>query len=143
MPNILRNILAVIAGWFVGSIFNMGTMYLVMKIIGIPEGVDPMDPSSIAANIGNYETKHFLSPFLGHAIGTLVGAYVAAKISVGQKMIRALMVGVLFLIGGSMMAYMIPAPLWTEIADLLLAYIPMAYLGGILAGARKKNHQRL
>ena len=39
------------------------------------------------------------------------------------------------------MVSMLGGPMWFNITDLLLAYIPMGYLGGILA--RGKPHSRL
>ena len=45
----------------------------------------------------------------------------------------ALGVGVFFLIGGAMMVKMIGGPIWYNMVDLLLAYLPMGFLGGALA----------
>ena len=49
-------------------------------------------------------------------------------------------IGVFFLIGGTMSVFMLPAPVWFEILDLSLAYIPMGWLGGKL-GAYGKRYQ--
>ena len=72
-------------------------------------------------------------PFLAHALGTLAGAWLAALLAASHKMGLALGIGVLFLAGGISAVVMLPAPLWFEVLDLLLAYIPMAWLGGRLA----------
>jgi hypothetical protein len=45
----------------------------------------------------------------------------------------ALAIGFFFLIGGIMNVFMLPSPLWFTILDLAGAYIPMAWLGGLLA----------
>jgi hypothetical protein len=42
-------------------------------------------------------------------------------------------IGFLFLLGGIMMVYMLPGPVWFAITDLAVAYVPMAWLGGKLA----------
>ena len=42
----------------------------------------------------------------------------------------ALAVGGLFLLGGIIINFMLPGPTWFSIADIVLAYIPMAWLGG-------------
>ena len=44
--------------------------------------------------------KNFVFPFLAHALGTLAGAFVAAKIAASHKMRFALAIGFLFLLGG-------------------------------------------
>jgi hypothetical protein len=48
----------------------------------------------------------------------------------------ALVIGAFFLIGGAMMVFMLPSPLWFSVVDLALAYFPMAWLGGKI-GIRK------
>ncbi len=45
-----------------------------------------------------------------------------------QRIYIAYLVGVFFLAGGIAASFMIPAPLWFIALDLLLAYIPMAWL---------------
>jgi hypothetical protein len=45
----------------------------------------------------------------------------------------ALGIGVLFLLGGIMVNTMLPAPTGFIASDLLLAYLPMAWLGGKIA----------
>jgi len=79
------------------------------------------------------EFKYFIFPFLAHALGTLVGAIIAGSIAVNHKMKFSLAIGVLFLIGGIMVNYMLPGPTWFAAIDILLAYIPMAWLGGKIA----------
>ena len=133
MNPVLRNVLAVIAGAFIGSFVNMGIIMLSGSVVPLPEGVDPASAESIKANIHLFESKHFIMPFLAHAIGTLVGAFIAAKISGTHQMRVALIVGVLFLIGGILNVIALSAPMWFNITDLVLAYIPMAWLGGKLA----------
>jgi hypothetical protein len=79
------------------------------------------------------QPKHFLMPFLAHALGTFVGAFIAAKIAATSKMVIAIAIGIVFMIGGIMMVMMLPSPLWFDATDLALAYIPMAYLGSRLS----------
>jgi hypothetical protein len=128
MNPILRNILAVLAGWIIGSAVNMGLVSLGHSIF--PMGVDPNDMEAMGNFLADAEAKYFVFPFLAHAIGTLIGAFAAAKIGVGNKLRSAMIVGVIFLAGGIMVATMIPAPTWFIALDLVVAYIPMAYIGG-------------
>jgi uncharacterized membrane protein len=66
-------------------------------------------------------------------LGTLVGAFVATKIAASRKQFMALLIGVFFLIGGAINISMLDGPMWFNGLDLLMAYIPMAYLGWMLA----------
>ncbi len=134
MNIIVRNVLAVIAGLVAGSVANMGLVMLGGIVIAPPAGVDPSNLDSIKASIHLFEAKHFLFPFLAHAAGALIGGLVASIIAGSRAMIMALIIGVLFLLGGIAASLMIPAPAWFIAADLLLAYIPMALLGWKLSG---------
>ncbi len=129
MNPVIRNILAVVLGLVAGSLVNGGLIQVSSSIIAPPDGVDVMTEEGLKAGIHLFEPKHFLFPFLAHALGTLVGAFVAAKICAGPKLMYALIIGFFFLFGGISMIFMLPSPLWFTLVDLLLAYIPMAYLG--------------
>jgi uncharacterized membrane protein len=133
MHPILRNVLAILAGVFIGGLVNGGLISISGSIVPLPEGVNPNDVNSIAENLHLYEAKHFIMPFLAHALGTLVGAFVAASIVVNNKMMFGIVIGIFFLVGGVMISMIIPAPTWFIALDLLVAYIPMGWLGGKLA----------
>ena len=92
----------------------------------------------LKASMHLFGPSNFILPFLAHALGTFVGAFIAALIAATHKMKFAIAIGVLFLIGGIANAFMLPAPAWFIAVDLLLAYMPMAYLGGILATRRDR-----
>lgn len=133
MNPILKNILAVVAGVVLGSIVNMGLIMISGSIIPPPEGVDVTNMESLKASMHLFEPKHFIFPFLAHALGTLAGAFVAALIAATHKMKFALGVGVFFLLGGIANVFMLPSPTWFAVLDLVGAYIPMGWLGGRLA----------
>jgi hypothetical protein len=134
MQPILRNILAVIAGIFIGSLVNMGIVMISGSIIPAPDGADVTTMEGLKATMHLFEPKHFIFPFLAHALGTLVGALLAARFAANNHMRFALAIGVFFLIGGITSVYMLPSPAWYTVLDLVGAYLPMGYLGGKLAG---------
>ena len=112
----------------------MGLVMASPHIIPPPVGVDVNDMESIKASIHLYELKHFIVPFLAHSLGTLVGAYVAVIISASYKLMVGLVIGVLFLLGGISVAFMLPSPVWFIVVDLVGAYVPMAWIGAKLTG---------
>jgi hypothetical protein len=132
MNTIVRNILAVIAGIVAMFVTKMAMITLGMAIFPPPPGSDMSTPEGIAAALPQMGLQHFIAPFLDHALGSLVGGLVAALVAGSHKMIFALAMGVLHLIGGVAAVYLIPAPLWFEALDLIVCYIPMAWLGGKL-----------
>ncbi|QNR24690.1 hypothetical protein [Croceimicrobium hydrocarbonivorans] len=129
MNPILRNVIAVIAGAFLGGVLNMFIVVYSGTIIPFPEGVDHSTAEGLSAGMHLFEPKHFLMPFLAHALGTLLAAFVCTKIAVRQKLALAMLMGVFFLVGGVMMVFELPSPAWFNATDLILAYIPMAWIG--------------
>ncbi len=132
MNPIVRNVLAVIFGWIGGSIVNMGLVKMGHATFPI-EGIDPNSMIELAEIMPTLEPKYFLFPFLAHALGTLVGAIIAGVIAANHKIKFSLAIGGLFLLGGIAVNYMLPGPTWFAVVDLLLAYIPMAWIGGKIA----------
>lgn len=136
MSPTVRNVLAVIAGAVVGAIVNGALITISPMVVPPPEGVDVTSPESIAAGMHLFETRHFVMPFLAHALGTLAGAFTAYRLASTHKAQMAFVVGALFLVGGIWAATMIPAPTWFIALDLVGAYFPMAWLATRLGGPR-------
>lgn len=130
MNPILKNIIAVILGLVLGSVVNMGLIMISGSVIPPPEGADVTTMEGLVESMHKFQPKHFIFPFLAHALGTLVGAFVATFIAANRKMKFALAIGVFFLIGGIVNVYLLPSPTWFAIVDLVGAYIPMAFIGG-------------
>lgn len=97
------------------------------------EGLDPNDMNALAKAMPTLSAKYFIFPFLAHALGTLLGAIVAGWIAASHKMKFSLAIGVLFLLGGIVVSFMLPAPIWFIACDIIIAYIPMAFIGGKIA----------
>lgn len=137
MNPIVKNIIAVVVGVLVGGAVNMGIIMISGSIIPPPEGVDVTTTEGLKAGIHLFEPKHFLMPFLAHALGTFVGAFITAKIAATYKMRFAIGVGAWYLLGGIFAVMMLPAPMWFNVTDLVLAYLPMAFIAGKIADRKK------
>ena len=116
----------------------MGIVMISGSVIPPPEGADVTTAEGLQASIHMFEAKHYIFPFLAHALGTLSGALVAALIGVNRKLTVAMIIGGFFLIGGILAAVMIPASPWFVVIDLLLAYLPMAWLGARIVLFKKR-----
>lgn len=136
MKSIAMNVLAAVTGFFVGSLVNILLVNVGPLVVPLPEGADVSTMEGLRDSMKLFAPANFLFPFLGHALGTLVGAFVAAKLAASHPMKFAIGIGLFFLLGGSMMASMVGGPMWFIAADLLLAYLPMGYLGGLLANRK-------
>ena len=138
---IARNLIACLVGLIVGSIINMAIVVYGPMLIPPPAGVDVTNAESIAQGMHLFEARHFITPFLAHAMGTLSGAFVAVLIAVSHKTIIAYVIGAFFLAGGITASFMIPAPLWFIVMDLGLAYIPMAMIAAHYGCPRQAGEQ--
>ena len=137
MPPFLRNTLSIVAGIIAGSIINLGLLEIGGKLIAPPTGADLSNAEGWKAALPLLQPKHFLFPFLAHALGTFAGAMVAAYWALA-KLRAAWVVGFVFLFGGIMSCFMIPAPLWFIATDLIMAYLPFAYVVGKYLGKKNK-----
>lgn len=127
--NIVRNILAVILGFVIGSIVNMAVLSLGHILMPPPAGFDGSSMQGVASTIHLLRPIDFIVPFLAHALGPFAGVLSAMFIAASGRKAIAIILGALFLLGGIAANIMIPAPAWYRIVDLVLAYIPMAWLG--------------
>ena len=133
MNPVIKNILAIIIGVILGSAINMGIITISGFIIPPPAGSDITTTEGLKASMHLFEPRHFIFPFLAHALGTFAGAFFAALIAANHKLKFAMGIGIFFLAGGIASVFMLPSPLWYTLLDLGLAYIPMGYLAGRLA----------
>lgn len=134
MSSTVRNALAVVAGIAIGSAVNMALVALGPLVIPPPAGVDVSTAEGLKAGMPLFEPRHFLAPFLAHALGTLAGALAAFRFAATHRARIAFAIGVVFLAGGVAASLMLPAPAWFIALDLVAAYLPMAWLGIRLGG---------
>ena len=96
----IRNIIAVLIGLVLGSVVNMAIITVSGSIIPPPDGVDVTTMEGLKSTMHLFEPKHFLMPFLAHALGTLAGALVTFLIAATNKVQLAMVIGIAFLVGG-------------------------------------------
>ncbi len=135
MPILLRNVLAILVGLVIGGSVNMALISISPALIPPPAGLDVTHAESLAKAMHLFEPRHFVMPFLAHALGTFAGALAAFLIAATYRVQVAYAIGVVFFCGGVAASFMIPAPVWFIALDLLFAYLPMAWLGS-RAGSR-------
>jgi hypothetical protein len=126
---LLKDTLLFVAALVLGMSVNMGLIYAGIYLIPLPAGVDVTTRNGLQAALPLMGYEHFIFPFLAHALGTLVAAFAVTRWVSNRKQRRAYLIAAIFFIGGLINIIGMPSPLWFSIADLLLAYFPMAWLG--------------
>jgi hypothetical protein len=142
MKKIIVNIVAVLMGLFAGAMVNGGIINISSKIIPPPAGSNLQTMERLIQTMPIMEPKHFIMPFLAHALGTFVGAILCSLVARSQNLILALSIGLIFFIGGFTMVFQLPAPLWFDLVDLIFAYFPMAWLGYKIVSKLKWKQKR-
>ena len=137
MSRALVIFLGVFLSMVAGGAVNLGLIWLGPTVIPPPPGVDVTDMESLSSSMHLFQFRHFVFPFLAHAAGTLSAAYLVAKLMVHvapeHRLKLSMLNGSFFLLGGIANAMMLPAPGWFIAADLIGAYLPMAWIGWWLA----------
>jgi uncharacterized membrane protein YedE/YeeE len=130
---ILGLLLAMVVALVSGMLVNGGLVALGHWLIPLPDGLSGDTPEALTAAIPLMGAKHFLFPFLAHAGGSFVSAFLVTIISRNRKFWIPALFGALFMAVGIYMAVILPAPFWFEAMDLGFAYLPMAWFGYRLA----------
>ena len=77
----MKSILLSIVGLILGAVSNGILVQVGTKLIAAPAGHDFSTEAGLKAGMAAMEPKHFLFPFLAHAIGTFVGAFFVSKMN--------------------------------------------------------------
>ena len=134
MSPFLRNFLVIFGALLAGSFLNMGLVMLGPSLIPPPAGADMTTMEGLKAAMPSMEPKHFIFPFLAHALGTLLAAYIASRFTIETMRDRSwIVIGAVFLVGGITNVMTLPSPMWFNILDVAGAYLPLAWLGRWLA----------
>ena len=123
----LRFILSLVFGLLVGAVVNGSIVNLGMLLFPFPEGVNFETKEGLSL-FENLSIKYYIFPFLAHALGTLSGCIVALLFVRKWAKWSIYIIGYCFFVGGVMEGQLINAPLWFDILDLSLAYMPVAWL---------------
>ena len=125
----MKSVLLSVLGLILGAITNGILVQIGSSVIEAPLGLDLSTEKGLAKAMPLMEFKHFVFPFLAHALGTLISALIIARFAASRQLQWALNISALFFMGGVYMVTILPSPLWFNIIDLVFAYFPMAFLG--------------
>jgi len=136
---IVMNIVALILGVMIGGVVNMLIVSNGSVLIPFPDGYDMTSMESMETTMSLLSPKNYIIPWLAHAIGTFIGALVTFNIAKTYRFHLAMTVCVFYLMGGIYMVVSLPSPIWFNVIDLGLAYLPMAWIVQSFFNFRKDN----
>jgi hypothetical protein len=128
--NRIIEILILIASILLGGLLNGKIIEIQELFIPLPPGADFSTEEGLKSSMKLLSAKHFIFPFLAHAMGTLLSGTLAVLFLKQSDRLHYFLwiIGGLFFAAGAYMVAILPAPWWFNILDLSLAYFPMAWL---------------
>lgn len=120
MIQIVRNIVAAIAGTLAGGISIALIQGLNGRLYPPPPGLDWKDTAAVTAYAKTLPAGAFLVVLASYAVGVTLGAWLAGKLSATFPNRQAVVVTGLFFIASLMNLFALPHPVWFWIANLVL-----------------------
>jgi hypothetical protein len=127
----LKNVSAIIFGLITGFVLIRLTEFINHSLFPPPTELFT-DKEAIKAYVEQLPLGAKLLVIAGWAIGSFGGAYIATVVEKSKSPVFPLIVGGLFMIMGVLNMLTIPHPVWFWVLSLL-AFIPMAYAGFLVA----------
>ncbi len=127
---LILEVITFIIALFSGASLNEFIVKMGPKLIPPPHGADFTTQAGLIHSMKIMEPKHFIAPFLAHALGTLLTSIILVLAVKNLKRLKIYLItsSSLFFLGGAYMVYLLPSPMWFNSIDLILAYFPMAYI---------------
>lgn len=130
-----RTILGVVIGLIVAMLVMMTVEFLSMQVSPPPPGFTLDNEADLARLVEMASPASKALVVLGWALASFIGGWVAARISRQHRLVAALVIGVLIVVGVVFNAANIPHPLWMNVLGVLLP-VPLAFTAARLASRR-------
>ncbi len=123
---------AILVGWLVDMAFSFSVSIVLGIVIGVTLVAQGVDPNQLQDALEGMVGVHLAGQAIGF-LGTLLGAYCAARMGKTRPLFHALGVGVASFLTALVILPCFPEaqPLWASIIGMLLV-LPAALLGGYL-----------
>jgi hypothetical protein len=132
----VRNIVAVGAGVFVGVILLVVLQATNGMLFPPPPGTDPNDMASMQRAMAAMTTPAFLGLIAGYLVATTVACYVAARLAATNPRLRSRLVGLAFIVAGTMNFRALPHPMWVVVGTMASFLVAMGL--GLALATRKR-----
>jgi MFS family permease len=132
---IWRRIGGVVVGIIVWIVIVQVGEFVVRGLYSPPPGYNQRDMEQAKRYVATLPATAMVIVLVGQVVGTLAGAFAAAKI--GRSRVPAYVIGALLLVAGVVSTFVIPQPLWFVVLELA------GYIGATIAGAMLGSPHRV
>jgi len=133
--SLVRNVLAMLAGVIVAMVLMVLLQSVAHRVYPPPPGLDFTDPAVRESIMIKAPVGALLIVLASYFVGTLVGAWVAARLSADAPLRQGYLIGALLVVASVMNLRAIPHPLWFIVANIAVVIVA-AYVGARL-GVKK------
>lgn len=127
----LRNILGIIIGLIVSSLFLIAILFIGWSIYPLPDQVEFLRPRTYEHLDRNIYPGTYIFEILSYIISTFFGGMAVALVVRLAKPAYATLIGIIFFLLVLTKFILIPHPTWFNIISVL-PILPMGYFGGKL-----------
>jgi len=132
---VIRSVAAVGAGLASAFVVIMLVETVGHTIFPPPTGYDPMTPEGMTAIVAQMSPAALLFVLLAYVCGGMTGGVVAVRVSGGERLAEALVVGAVLTVGTLLNVLTIPHPVWMSGASVSVQ-LPAVWLGARLGSRR-------
>ena len=140
----LRSFLRSVGSITLSLVVAMALIIAVEVVGGIfhpfPPGVDSSDYEMVKAHVVEYPRWILALAAVAWGATTFVSAWLATRLGAGRHPAHGIAVGSLLLLAAVSNIFMLPYPIWFDIANYLI--LPIAIFGAVKLGSQPRSHQR-
>ena len=135
MGAIARSVVAVVIGLAVAALLIAIVEAVSSQVYRMPSGLNTADPAVMRQYVRTLPAGAFVFVLIGWALGTLAGAWIAARVAGRSPRLHANIVATLLLGTGVANMLMLPHTAWVWVLGVII-FVACGYGGGVLAARR-------
>ena len=136
---LMRSIGAIIAGLIVAMVLIIAVEFVTIFFHPFPDGADTTDHEVVEAHVEQFPHWVLAIAVVGWGVTTFVSAWTATRLGAARHPAHGIALGSLLLVAAAFNMFMLPYPVWFELANLLI--LPLAIFGAVKFGRAPQQHQ--
>jgi len=136
---LMRSIGAIVLSLIVAMALIIAVEVVTTIFHPFPAGADTTDHEVVEAHVAKFPHWVLGIAVVGWGVTTFVSAWIATRLGAGRHPAHGFAIGSLLFVAAAFNMYMLPYPIWFELAILLI--LPLAILGAVKLGRAPQPHQ--
>ena len=137
--SLMRSIGAIFASLIVAMVLIVAVEVVTTIFHPFPAGADTTDHEVVEAHVEKFPPWVLGIAVVGWGVTTFVSAWIATRLGAVRHPAHGIAIGSLLLLAAAFNMFMLPYPVWFELATLLI--LPLAIFGAVKFGRAPQPHQ--